>query len=100
NNYEQVKDTLIQELDKFTNEGPTREELQKIKINMKSDWLFDLQTFNEQASSLGFWSLFEHLEVFENYLENIDKVTVKDVKNFMRKYYSKNKLSQVAIFPK
>ena len=87
-------------MEKFAKTGPTEEELNKIKTNMKADWLFNLQTFNEQASSLGFWSLFEHLEVFENYLENIDKVTVKDVKNFMRKYYSKNKLSQVAIFPK
>jgi len=100
NNYEQVKDTLIQELDKFTNEGPTREELQKIKINMKSDWLFDLQTFNEQASLLGFWKLFNHLEIFENYLENIEKVTIEDVKNFMKKYYSKEKLSKVVVFPK
>lgn len=98
--YMQVKEELINELEKFAKTGPTEEELNKIKTNMKADWLFNLQTFNEQASSLGFWSLFEHLEVFENYLENIDKVTVKDVKNFMRKYYSKNKLSQVAIFPK
>ena len=99
-NYEQVKDTLIRELDKFTAEGPTQEELQKIKINMKSDWLFDLQTFNEQASLMGFWKLFNHLEVFEKYLENIEKVTVDDVKNFMKKYYSKEKLSKVVVFPK
>ncbi|MBO7611733.1 MAG: insulinase family protein [Elusimicrobia bacterium] len=100
NNYEKVKDILIQELDKFTNEGPTQEELQKIKINMKSDWLFDLQTFNEQASLMGFWKLFNHLEVFENYLANIEKVTAEDVKNFMKKYYSKEKLSMVVVFPK
>ena len=99
-NYEQVKDALIQELDKFTAEGPTQEELQKIKINMKSDWLFDLQTFNEQASLMGFWKLFNHLEVFEKYLKNIEKVTVDDVKNFMKKYYSKEKLSKVVVFPK
>jgi len=99
-NYEQVKDALIQELDRFTAEGPTQEELQKIKINMKSDWLFDLQTFNEQASLMGFWKLFNHLEVFENYLANIEKVTTEDVKIFMKKYYSKEKLSKVVVFPK
>lgn len=98
--YEQVKDILIKELDKFTIEGPTQEELQKIKVNMKSDWLFELQTFNEQASLLGFWTLFNHLEIFENYLENIEKITIEDVKNFMKKYYSKDKLSMVVVFPK
>ena len=100
NNYEQIKDTLVQELDKFTNEGPTKEELQKIKVNMKADWLFELQTFNEQASLLGFWKLFNHLEFFKNYLSNIEKITVEDVKNFMKKYYSKEKLSKVVMFSK
>ena len=98
--YEQAKDTLIKELDKFTIEGPSQEELQRIKINMKADWLFDLQTVNEQASLLGYWKLFNHLEIFENYLANIEKVTIEDVKNFMKKYYSKDKLSKVVVFPK
>jgi predicted Zn-dependent peptidase len=99
-NNEQVQNAIIQELDKFANEGPTQEELNKIKINIKSDWLFDLQTFNEQASLIGFWKMFNHLEVFEKYLENIEKVTAEDVKNFIKKYYSKEKLSKVVVFPK
>lgn len=100
NNYEKVKEALIEQLDKFTAEGPTQEELNKIKINMKSDWLFDLQTVNEQASLMGYWKLFNHLEVFEKYLENIEKITIEDVKNFMKKYYSKDKLSKVVVYPK
>ncbi len=98
--YEEIKKTLIEELDKFTNEGPTQEELQKIKINMKADWLFELQTVNEQASLLGYWNLFGHPEILENYLTSIEKVTINDVKNFMKKYYSSDKLSKVVVFPK
>ena len=98
--YEEILKALIEELDKFTENGPTQEELQKIKINMKADWLFSLQTVNEQASSLGYWKLFNHLEVFENYLANIEKVTIEDVKKFMKKYYSKDNLSKVVVFPK
>ena len=98
--YEEIKKTLVEELDKFTNEGPTQEELQKIKINMKADWLFELQTVNEQASLLGYWKLFGHPEILENYLANIEKVTIDDVKNFMKKYYSNDKLSKVVVFPK
>ncbi len=98
--YEEIKNTLIQELDKFTKEGPTQEELKKIKTNMKADWLFDLQTVNEQASLLGYWKLFNHLEILENYLSSIEKITIDDVKNFMKKYYSSDKLSMVVVFPK
>ena len=42
----------------------------------------------------------------ENYFDgmgidaNIEKVTIEDVKNFMKKYYSKDKLSKVVVFPK
>jgi predicted Zn-dependent peptidase len=99
-NCEKVQDAILQELDKFVQDGPTQEELDKVKINIKADWLFGLQTVNEQANQLGYWGLFNHSEVFKNYLSNIEKVTVEDVKNYMKKYYSKNKLSKVVIFPK
>ncbi len=99
-NYEKVQEALFKELDKFIKDGPTWEELDKVKINIKADWLFGLQTVNEQANQLGYWALFNHSQVFKNYLSNIEKVTVEDVKNYMKKYYSKNKLSKVVIFPK
>lgn len=98
--YDEIKDCLIYELDKYAQEGPSEEELKKIKINIKSDWLFGLQTFNEQAGQLGYWKMYDRVDVFENYLKNIEKVTVQDVKDFMKKYYSKEKLSKAVIFPK
>lgn len=100
NNCNKVQEAVIQELDKFAKDGPTLEELKKVKTNIKAEWLFSLQTVNEQASQLGYWELFNHLEVFKNYLSNIEKVTVEDVKNYMKKYYSKEKLSKVIVFPK
>ena len=99
-NCDKVQEAIIEELDKFVKDGPTQEELEKVKTNIKADWLFGLQTVNEQASQLGYWELFNHLEVFKNYLSNIEKVTVEDVKNYMKKYYSKDKLSKVVVFPK
>ena len=99
-NCDKVKEAIIEELDKFVKDGPTQEELEKVKTNIKADWLFGLQTVNEQASQLGYWELFNHLEVFKNYLSNIEKVTVEDVKNYIKKYYSKDKLSKVVVFPK
>jgi zinc protease len=98
--YDEVVANIESELEKFKNEGPTKTELQKIKTNIKSSWLFGLQTFSEQASQLGYWQLQGYPEIFQNYLENIDKVTVTDVKKFMNKYYSKEKLSKVSICPK
>jgi len=100
NKYDEVVKALTDEINKFAEEGPSREELNKIKTNIKSDWLFGLQTFNEQAGQFGYWQLQENLPKFENYLKNIDKVTVEDVKKFMKKYYSQDRLSKAVIFPK
>lgn len=99
-NYNKVIESIENELDLFLKDGPTQEELNRIKTNIKSDWLFDLQTFNEQANQLQYWYLQGHPEIFKDYLKNIDKVTIKDVKDFMNKYYSKEKLSKAVIFPK
>ncbi len=99
-NYNKVVSALIAQLDEFAENGPDKEELEKIKTTIKSDFIFGLQTFSEQAGQLGYWELQNHPEVFKNYLKNIEKVTVKDVKKFMKKYYSKDKLSKAVIFPK
>jgi len=98
--YDEVVKAMETELDKFTKEGPTESELNKIKTNIKSSWIFGLQTFGEQAGQLGYWYSQGHPDKFENYLNSIDKVTVEDVKKFMKKYYSKEKLAKVSICPK
>lgn len=98
--YDEVMTNITAEIDKFAKDGPTEEELSKIKMNIKADWLFSLQTFNEQSGQFGYWQLQGHLEKFQDYLKNIDKVTAKDIKDFMNKYYSKERLSKAVIFPK
>lgn len=98
--YNKIIAAITEELDKFAAEGPTHEELDKVKTNIKSDWLFGMQTFNEQAGQYGYWKLYGDINKLKKYLKNIDKVTVKDVKKFMKKYYSKERLSKAVIFPK
>ncbi len=100
NKYKKVVSEITAVLDKFADEGPAQQELDRVKINIKSDRLFDLQSFNELAGQMGYWKLYNRLDIFENYLENIEKVTAEDVKNFMKKYYSEEKLSKAVIFPK
>lgn len=98
--YDETVKAMETELDKLTEYGPSESELNKIKTNIKSSWIFGLQTFGEQAGQLGYWHSQGHPDKFENYLNSIDKVTVEDVKKFMKKYYSKEKLAKVSICPK
>jgi len=97
--YEQICKVLEEETEKFAKEGPTEQELEKAKINIKSNWMFENQTVGEQALKMGFWQLMGHGDYFKNYLKYIDKIKVQDIKNFMNKYYAKQKLSKAVIFP-
>jgi zinc protease len=85
-------------IENFTKEGPTKQELEKAKINIKSNWLFENQTVGNRALNTGFWHLMGHADYFENYVKYIDKITIDDIKNFMNNYYMKQKLSKAVIF--
>jgi len=85
-------------IENFAKEGPTKQELEKAKINIKANWLFENQTVGNRALNTGFWHLMGHADYFENYVKYIDKITIDDIKNFMNNYYMKQKLSKAVIF--
>ncbi|WP_413853824.1 M16 family metallopeptidase [Candidatus Ruminimicrobium bovinum] len=98
NKYEDICKETDAEIEKFAKEGPTKQELEKAKINIKANWLFENQTVGNRALNIGFWHLMGHADYFDNYVKYIDKIKVEDIKKFMAKYYSKQKLSKAVIF--
>jgi predicted Zn-dependent peptidase len=81
-----IKEIKI-EIEKILNEGISKQELIRAKEIINSQWYFSQETFHQQASLIGYWSIIDRLNILENYLNKINKVTVKDVINFIKKYY-------------
>lgn len=66
--------------------GPSEEELTKAKNIILTKWFTHNETVHSIASTLAWWDMFASLEELNSYIDNINKVSKEDVKNFIRKY--------------
>lgn len=77
---------IEQEIIKLADEGPTEDELNRVKEIINSHWIFNQEKIHNQAAMLGYWKLQDNLEILDKYLEKINSVTKTDVQNFLKKY--------------
>ncbi len=66
--------------------GPKEEELNKAKQIITTRWYFGNETVHSKASSLAWWEIFKSLEELNMYIDNINKVSSEDIKNFISLY--------------
>ncbi|MGA2091705.1 MAG: pitrilysin family protein, partial [Endomicrobiales bacterium] len=90
---------VARELNQMLSTGPTEPELARAKEMTKSQWYFDQETAHDQASTNGYWHLLGYPTMPENYIANINKVTVQDVIEFLKLYYQSQGLSGAVLVP-
>jgi predicted Zn-dependent peptidase len=77
---EQVESAIYEELDRLAEEGPTPEELQKVKTRNRASYIRGLRSNNGLASSLAqYEELWGDWRKMFDYLDELDAVTVQDV---------------------
>lgn len=91
NVYKTVEE-VIYELEKLKNTGATGNELEKVKLSLESDFIYSRDTMAGKANQLGMYETLANDLMFEKkYIEGINKVSSKDIKNILIKYfYAKN----------
>ncbi len=87
-NVEIVKKEVSQEIEKIITEEIPEEELEKVKEIVKSHWYFEFETYNQQASTIGYWALYDNLKFIQSYIKNVDKVNYDIIKKFLKTYYT------------
>lgn len=76
----------------------TEEELKKVKINIESDQYFSLETVDGLSRSLGTWEfLFKDPGHFEKYLDQVQKLSPKDLLVAARKWLQPQALTFVSL---
>ena len=64
------------------------EEIDTAKKNIEINYLYSQESGQKYASeTLGFWSNVSGLDYYFNYTEKTNKVTKKDIKNALKKYF-------------
>jgi len=86
-NLEKVISEVKSILNELKEKGPNSEEIEKAKRIITTRWYLNNETMHSKASSLAWWEMFKSLEELNKYLENINKVSSNDVKEFLSIYY-------------
>ena len=65
----------------------TEEELEKAKKKIKSRFAFAAETVSEIGETIGYYmTVCEDLKLIENYLKDVEDITIEDLENTIRKY--------------
>ena len=96
---EAVEKEILKEIESIKRDGVTKEELDKIKINAKADFIYSLENSSEVNSLFGSYLVRGNLKPLLEYEENLDKITPEMVKEVAKKYFN-NDLATTLILRK
>ena len=94
-----VEEAILEELDKIKNGDITKEELEKVKVNTKSDFIYSLENSTSVARLYGDYFSKGNIDPLLKYEENLDKITLQEIKDVAKKYFNHN-LSTTVILKK
>ena len=76
-----------QQFDKFSDPRYyTDEELETSKALLRNRILYDSESLSDFAKTIAFWWASTGLDYYEGYLDNLAKVSRKDIKSYIDKY--------------
>ena len=86
-----LEKAIYTEIDKIKTEGISETELQKIKNQKLMEFYNQVETINGKSNTLGTYEVFfgDYKKMFSA-PENYNKVTVKDIQDVAKKYFSKS----------
>ncbi len=93
----EVEKIIWEEIAKIQNGDIKKSEIEKVKINTKSDFIFSLESSSDVASLYGSYLIRGDISPLMRYEEEIEKVTIKDVTNVAKKYFTKENSTTVIL---
>ena len=91
---------LMGEVKKILIHGVPEAELSKVKNKIKASKVFEKQSVDGQAKTLGFWELHGDYHMEEKFLKGLDAVTSNDLQVMAEKYLKPKNASLVLYHPK
>ena len=85
--HEEAEKRVFEEFDSLVDgKPPTEEELKKTKRRIKSSFEFNRDGNFKLAYLLGYYETINNYNYIDNYINNIEEVTIDDVKNVVKRY--------------
>jgi zinc protease len=92
-----VEKLIWEEIEKIKQGDVKKSELDKIKINTKSDFIFSLESSSSVASLYGSYMIRGNISPLMNYEQNIENIKKKDIINVANKYLTKDNSTTVIL---
>ncbi len=86
-----VEAEIIKQIDIMKKTKVTKAELDKVKINTKSDFIYSLESSTSVANLFGSYLVRGDISPLLNYEDSVNKVTAKRVQEVANKYFDFNK---------
>ena len=94
---EDVEKEIQKEIQKLKTTDLTQAELDKLKLQTKSDFVFSMQDSSSLADLFGGYFARGDIKPLEEYEENLDKLTTKDIKEVAKRYFKKSNSTTVIL---
>ena len=99
-NLERALRAVMTQMFRLAREGPAAEELQKAKVNLVSDFIYDQETMGGQARSLGFFeSVMGDVKAVQTYVERVRALTPADLRRVARTYLKPSNCTVAVLIP-
>jgi predicted Zn-dependent peptidase len=83
----QVESEILSILQRLKDGGVTQDELDKVKINTKADFIYSLESSSSVADLFGDYFARGNIKPLLEYEEKLDKITLKDITRVAKKYF-------------
>jgi predicted Zn-dependent peptidase len=92
-----VEKELIKQIELMKNTQVSKKELEKVKINTKSDFIYSLESSTSVANLYGSYLVRGDITPLMNYEEAINTITAKKVQKVAQKYFDFNQSTTVIL---
>ncbi len=88
---EEALELVKKEINGLLENRITQEELEKAKKKIKSRFAYSAETVSEIGETIGYYmTVCEDLKLIEDYLKDLDEISIEDTENAVRKYLNLN----------
>ena len=87
-NLEKAMEAILKEIQDIGRNGATAEELNRVKVNVEGELIYDRQTVQGQARKLGYYEVVTgDLQFEREYMRRISLLQSEDIKRVVEKYF-------------
>ena len=94
---EEVEKEFWKQIDAIKTKGVSDEELKKVKVNTKADFIFSMENSSNVADLFGSYLARGDIKPLLHYEENIDKLKPEDIQTVAKKYLNPEKATTVIL---